>query len=308
MLLLLVMTAVFFSLYSETSDTFATWGNFQAVVSNQAVIAIVALGALIPLLCNEWDLSVGATAGLSSVFVASSLGSGISLSVAVLIGIALGAVIGLVNGLIITRAGVSAVITTLGMATIVDGIVNQKTGGLASNTNIPESLINFGSGNWLGVPCVAYALLAVVLGVVYVVSHTPVGRYLYALGSNPTGARLVGLRTKLLLGSTFVAAGTLSGIAGVLQVARAGGAAPEVGDNFTLPALAAAFLSAAAIRPGRYNVPGTLVAIFFLATLNSGLNLAGAPLYISNYVNGGALIIGVALAAYLGRKRSGRGD
>jgi len=98
-----------------------------------------------------------------------------------------------------------------------------------------------------------------------------------------------------------VASGTLAGAAGVLQVARAAGADPRVGETFTLPALAAAFLSAAAIRAGQYNVGGVLVAIFFLAAINSGLNLAGAEPYISSFVNGGALIIGVSLAVYLGR-------
>jgi ribose transport system permease protein len=88
-------------------------------------------------------------------------------------------------------------------------------------------------------------------------------------------------------------------------VARAGGADPAVGDGFTLPALAAAFLSAAAVKPGRYNVGGALVAIFFLAVLNNGLNLAGAQPYVASYVNGVALVAGVGLAAYLQRRRSG---
>jgi ribose transport system permease protein len=145
----------------------------------------------------------------------------------------------------------------------------------------------------------------VALAVYYVLVHTPFGRYVYAFGSSPDAARLVGVRTKLVLGSTFVASGALAGIAGVLQVARSGGADPRVGESLTLPALAAAFLSAAAVKPGRYNVGGLLVAILLLAFLSSGLNLVGAEPYITQYVNGGALIVGVALAVYLGRKRSG---
>jgi ribose transport system permease protein len=305
MLGLLVLVAVFFSLYSKTSETFPTTANLNVLVGNQAVIAIVALAALLPLTCNEWDLSVGATAGLSAVFSASAMSSGSPVVVAILIGVGLGASIGLLNAIIVTRARVNAVIATLGMATIVDGVVNQKTNGIALVSNIPTSVVNFGSDDWLGIPKPAYALAVVAVCVYYTLDHTPAGRYLYALGSNAGAAKLVGLRTKLLLASTFVAAGALAGAAGVLEVTRAGGAAPTVGDGFTLPALAAAFLSAAAIKPGRYNVGGTLVAIFFLATINSGLNLAGAAPYVSSYVNGFALIVGVALAAYLGRKRLG---
>jgi ribose transport system permease protein len=136
--------------------------------------------------------------------------------------------------------------------------------------------------------------------VYYALNHTPLGRYAYAIGSNRSAARLVGIRSRLVLGGTFVASGALSGAAGVLEVARAGSADPNIGATLTLPALAAAFLSVAAIRPGRFNVGGTLVAIFFLAVLNSGLNLAGAADYVQNYVNGAALIVGVALSARLG--------
>jgi ribose transport system permease protein len=300
---LLMLVVVFFSFYGPTSATFPTTANLQAIIGNNSVLAIVALAALIPLVCNEFDLSVGAVAGVSSVFVASALSSGTPVVVAILIGVGIGLGIGIANALIITRFGVNAVITTLGTATILAGVNQAKTGGLAIVSNIPESVTSFGSGNTISIPRTAFALAVVAIAVTYLLVHTPFGRYAYALGSNPEAARLVGLRTGRTLGLTFVASGALAGAAGVLQVARAGGADPRVGESFTLPALAAAFLSAAAIKPGRYNVGGVLVAIFFLAALNSGLNLAGAEPYLTNYVNGGALIVGVGLAAFLGRRR-----
>src|SRR5205085_12684903 len=134
----------------------------------------------------------------------------------------------------------------------------------------------------------------------HLLEHTPYGRYLYALGANATAARLVGLRTKVLTSSAFVVAGVLAAVGGILAVARAGGANPHLGDQLLLPAFAAAFLSAASIKPGRYNVLGLLVAVYFLAVINNGLNLMGAQPYVSSFVNGGALIIGVSMANYLG--------
>jgi ribose transport system permease protein len=303
LLILLILIGAFFSVWSKTSDTFLTSANLQILVANQAVIAIVALGALIPLVCNEFDLSVGATAGLSAVYVASAMSSGTPVILAILIGIGIGVIVGLVNALLVTRFGVNGVITTLGTSTIIAGVVTQKTGGLSIVSNIPDGVTNFGAGTWIGIPRVAFALALVALGVYYLLGHTPIGRYTYAFGSNRAAARLVGVRTKVVLALSFVLAGGLSGAAGVLYVSRAGGADPHVGPGFALPALAAAFLSAAAIKPGRYNVGGTLVAIFFLAVLNSGLNLAGAQPYVASYVNGAALILGIALAVALSRRR-----
>jgi ribose transport system permease protein len=302
---LLAAVILFFSLWGKTSDIFPTSSNIQLVIGNQAVIGVVALAALIPLVAGQWDLSVGATAGVASTFMASTLSSGVAVPLAILIALGIGLLVGAANGLIVTRLRVNAVITTLGVATILAGVISQKTHGLALVSNIPASVTNFGSETWIGIPRTGFALVLVALLASYFLGHTPAGRYLSAYGSNPSAARLVGLRTKVVLASAFLASGALSALAGALQVARAGGSDPRVGDSFTLPALAAAFLSAAAIKPGRYNVAGTLVAIFFLAFLNAGLNIAGAAPYVSSYVNGVALIIGVGLAAFLGRKSRG---
>jgi ribose transport system permease protein len=299
---LLLAIFAFFSFYPPTAETFPTVANLKVVFGAQSVLAIVALAALVPLICREWDLSVGASAGLSAVVVAKLLSSGAPTGVALTAGVLIGLTVGLTNALIITRLHTNAVITTLGTAAVVAGVVNQITGGTALVSSIPQGLVDFGSGAALGIPNTTVVLIVVAIAVYYTLVHTPFGRQLYALGSNRNAARLVGLRTRLTLGLAFVMAGGLAGAAGALQVARAGGADPRLGDELTLPALAAAFLSAAAIKPGRYNVGGVLVALFLLAFLNSGLTAAGAEPYVTQYVNGIALIAGVALAVNLGRK------
>ncbi len=300
---LLMGAFAFFSLWPKTSDTFPTSANLQVLLGSNTVVAIVALAALIPLVCNEWDLSIGASAALSSVYVAQALTGGTSPWLTLLVGIAIGLSVGAVNAVLVTRLGVNAVITTLGISIIIAGLISLKTRGLTIGGLIPQGVTDFGTLNWWGVPRTVYALVVVAAVVFYLLDHTPFGRYLYALGSNRSAARLAGIRSRVVVGMTFVIAGALCGAAGVLQVARSGGANPHLADSLLLPALAAAFLSAAAIRPGRYNVGGVLVSVYFLAVLNSGLNLAGAPDYVANFVNGGALIIGVGLAARLGERR-----
>jgi ribose transport system permease protein len=300
----LLLAGAYFALNPATSTTFLTSANLQVLIGGQAVVAIVALALLVPLCADQWDLSVGATAGLGAVYAAATMSGG-SVTKGVLVALVVGALVGLVNALIVTRFNVNAVIATLGTMTIIAGVINLKTGGIAIVSQIPDSLINLGSETWLGVPKIGVLVAVVALAVHYLLEHTPYGRYLYALGANPTAARLVGLRTRSLIASTFVVAGVLASIAGILAVARSGGANPRLGDQLLLPAFAAAFLSAASIKPGRPNVGGLLVAVYFLAVLNNGLSLAGAQPYVSSFVNGGALIVGVALATYLGRRKRG---
>jgi ribose transport system permease protein len=221
---------------------------------------------------------------------------------AMLIGVLIGVGVGTFNGVVVTRAAVTGVVTTLGTAIILRGVVTGKTEGESIVEGIPIGFAEFASDSTFGIPNTFWVMAAIALATYYLLEHTPLGRYFYSFGSNPMAARLVGIPTRFLLFLSFAMAGLLAGLAGVLQTARSGGASPDVGENFTLPALAAAFLSAAAIKPGKFNVGGTLVAIFFLAALNSGLNLAGAQAYVADIVNGTALIIGVAMAAILRRE------
>lgn len=304
LLVLLAVIALFFCFWSETADTFPTVANIRILVASQAVIGVISLGALLPLLCTEFDLSVGNVAAVSAVFVAAFVSDGGNVLLAVGLAVLVGAVIGTVNALIVTRGHVSGVIATLGMSTILLGVILQRTGGLAPASNIPTSMTNFGTGLVAGAPAI-FITLIVIAGVVYfVLSHTSFGRQMYAVGSNVEAAKLVGLRVDRIRGIAFVAGSVLCAIGGLLYVSRAGGASPNVGATFTLPALAAAFLSAAAVRPGRFNVWGTVIAIFFLAVLNNGLNLAGVEPYVNDYVNGAALIVGVAMASVLYRRRT----
>jgi len=145
MLLLLIGVVIFFSLYPGTADTYLTSANIRTVVASQSVLAIVALAALIPLVCNEFDLSVGAVAGLSSIYTASALSSGAPIPLAIVLGVGIGIAVGAVNALVVTKLRVNAVIATLGTATILAGVVSLKTQGLPVVSDIPEGVTSFGA-------------------------------------------------------------------------------------------------------------------------------------------------------------------
>jgi ribose transport system permease protein len=304
--LLLLFLLVVLAFSWMLPDSFATVLNFRNITGNQSVLAIVTLAAIIPLIAGHFDLSVGANLGLSSILCASLLSKyDAPLPIAVLAGVGLGALIGLCNGLLIARLGVNALITTLGIATALTGLTTLYTGGLSIITGIPDLLTDLGSNTWLGLPCTLYFLVLVAVLVWYLLEHTPWGRELHAVGSNPLAARLVGIDVERTVIMSFVVSGALVGLAGVLQVARQGGGNPQVGLSFMMPALSAAFLGATSIHPGRFNVPGTVLAVFFLATSVSGLALAGVDNWVESLFNGCALVLAVGLSTVLGRRLSG---
>jgi ribose transport system permease protein len=153
------------------------------------------------------------------------------------------------------------------------------------------------------VPAFVFAVVAVVLW--YVLNYTPVGRYLYAVGSNVTAARLAGLKVLRLQWLGLIISATLASFAGVVFTAQLGTSSFEAGAPFLLPAFSAAFLGATQIKPGRFNVVGTVVSIYLLAVGIKGLELMypGRP-WLNDLFEGLVLIVAVALAARSARRRA----
>jgi ribose transport system permease protein len=301
---LVIATFIFFALWPKTSATFASAANLQITLGSQAVLLVIAMGALIPLVANQYDFSLGSVTGLTAIYAATAMGHGAGVLVATLIAAGIGILIGVINGVLVTVAHVNSVVATLGTTTLLAGVVSWQTSGEAIVSGIPQGLKDFATQTLLGIPQSFYVGLAVAAVTAYLLYQTPLGRRIAAIGENPSAANLLGIRVDRQILVSFILSGLLAGCAGVLLVATRGTASPTVGPGYTLPAIAAVFLGVAAVLPGRFNVLGTVVAILFLAVLNSGLNLAGAEPYVSSFANGGALIVGVALASLLGRRRT----
>jgi ribose transport system permease protein len=225
---------------------------------------------------------------------------------AIMLAIAFGAAVGLNNGNVVARVGVNSLIVTLGTSGLLLGVVNWYTGSQSISEGISGKLVSFGSSNFLGIPDVCYLLAGAAIVAYYVLEHTPYGRYLTSIGSNARAARLVGLRVERLKLSAFVISGALAGLAGVLLVAKNGSASPQAGSVLdTLTALAAAYLGATSIRPGRFNVLGAMLAIYFIAFSISGLAIAGVQSWVNDVFYGAALFIAVVVSTVIGRRRAG---
>ena len=301
---LLLASVVAYGTWSKTSEVFLQGAVFQNITSSQSVLAVLTLGLLIPMISGNLDLSIGSTAGLASIGTAGLFAdTGAPLVVGVLFGISIGAVVGLVNGLVVTRFGIDSFIVTLGTASLILGAVNWYSKGNSIIQGIPQEVITFGGGLTLGVPNLVYVLIVAALVVYYLLEQTPYGRNLHAIGSNKAASRLVGIRVERDTCIAFVLSGTFAGLAGVMLLARSGAGNPQVGSGFTLTAIAAAFLGAASFKLGKLNVPGTLVAIFFLAVNITGLQFAGVANWISDVFTGLSLVLAVAFAGILSRPK-----
>lgn len=302
--LLTVLIYVFFTFFPASSASFPTINNLNVILGAMAIIALIAIAALFPLICGYFDFSLGATAVMAQVLCAGFMSkSGWPLWLAVIVPVLLGVLVGAANGFFVSKFGMSPFVTTLGMSMLLSGLMIWYTGGQTLVSGIDPAVGKFGSARFIGIPVVFYITLIVAVIAWYFFTHTPFGRSLYAIGSNATAAKLVGLPVAKNVWWSFIVAGLIAGIAGVLSLARTGSAAASDGGALLFPALAAVFLGATAIRPGFFNVAGTVIGAIFVQVSVSGLALSGASGWASNVFNGIALLVAVGLSTYLGRAK-----
>lgn len=300
---MLLALVVFFAVWPDTSSTFLSTANLRNLVAGQAVIAIAALATLIPLVAGQFDVSIGSVAVAVSIAVAAlATDAALPLGLAIAGGLVLAAVIGLLSGAIVSYVRADPIVITLGTATFATGIGALYTDN-ESIVGIPNQLVAFGGGLWLGIPRPVWLMLVVICLVGYLMRYTVTGRQLLMIGSNPDAAKLVGVRTRRLILLSFVLGAVLYGVAGALLLARTGAANPGDGFGMTLGALTAVFLGATTIRPGRFNVPGTIVGVYFIAVSVNGLTLAGAAAWVDPVFTGAALVIAVSISTLLMRRR-----
>ncbi len=294
LIIVLVVLVVAFSVLRP--ETFPTINNTITIVASQDVLIVLAVGLLFPLLAGEFDLSIGFILGFTAMEVAVLTGPvHMNVPLAFVVTLLTGAAIGGINALLVLRLRVNAFIATLGTGTILAGLTLLLSNG-AQVANLPDSVNNIGTAQVFLIPDLAVFALVVAVIIHFVLGRTPFGRYLLATGAGREAAKLAGVRTGVLLAVAFVVAGFMAAVAGIMQTTITGSADPSVGSQYLLPAFAAAFLGATVYRSGRFNVPGTILALFVIAVGVAGLSQLGAPLWVSSVFDGVALILAVALS------------
>jgi len=309
LLLIVVVEYLVFALFKP--EVFFNPRTLVTVLSADSPLLIATLGLTLTLVIREFDLSVGGIIVLANVVVASTvLNLGFGVVEAVLLALAAAALVGLVNGLLVVYLGLNSFIVTLAMGTLLAGFASLFAGNTILSS-VPKALGEFTRTPFLGIPLVFYysIILAVILWYLY--ELTPVGRHLYFIGDNAEVARLSGIATRRYRLLAFVASAFISGIAGVLVAGSLGSADPSAGPSYLLPAFAAAFLGATAVKIGKFNVWGTVIASYLVIVGVTGLAILGLGGWVQSAFNGGALllaIIAARLVGMLGRSKTKKGN
>jgi ribose transport system permease protein len=304
LIILLIVLIVVFSVASKSGTAFRSSANIQNILGNQGVTGIIALAMVVPLVSGYFDLSVAAVAGLSNVTFAAMIGTHHDAVIVGIIGaLVISALAGCVNGYLVAGLRLNGFVVTLGTYTLIGGLLQFYTKGQTISNGIPVSVGNWGVAKYLGLPRPFWLLIVVSLITWYVLMHTPFGRKLESIGSNESAARLVGIRVDRAVFLSFLGSAMLAGIAGILLTATSGSADPTAGPAYLFPALAAVFIGATAIRPGRYNVWGTIIGVFLVAIAVDGFTLLGASSWVTPVFNGAALVGAVTISTLMGRRR-----
>ncbi|MER5750339.1 ABC transporter permease [Streptomyces sp. NPDC002088] len=305
---LLALTALLFLVFSlALPRTFPTLDTVDSILSNQSIPAVLALAAMVPIVTGAFDLSIGYGLGLAHVMVIQLVvHDGWPWPLACLTVIVGGAVVGVLNGVVVEFGRIDSFIATLGTGSMLYGVTGWITEGgriVPGPQGLPAAFTGLYGSRFLGLPVPAFYVLALAVVLWLVLERLPLGRYLYVVGSNPRAADLVGIPTRRYTVYAFTASGLIVGCAGVLLAAEQQIGNPSVGLDYLLPAFVGALLGATAIRPGRPNAFGTVVAVAVLAVGLTGIGQMGADFWTVPLFYGGTLLIAVGLAGYSARRR-----
>jgi len=311
---MVLLTVALFILFAALRPTsFATLLNFQLLTSSKSVLLILALAVTVPMVAGKIDLSIGYGVGLWQVMSLSWQLKGIDFRLVIVLCVVGGAVIGLMNAVLVELAQVDAFIATLATGQVIYAITYWYTGGQQITDSTGARAAGFDQlSQWSLGPIPGPFIIAVLLGIVLwvVLDYLPVGRYLYAVGANPAAARLIGIPRRRYVVGAMVTSGMLTAVAGIILASQqAGVAQANIGPDYLLPALAAAFLGSTTIRPGRVNGLGTILGVTISVIGISGLQqLFPNQFYLEPLFNGLTLVAAITIASLASRRRVARAD
>jgi ribose transport system permease protein len=284
---------------------FASGSGIQQILQVSSFVGLVAAGQTFVILVGGIDLSVPWVLNAAAIVVVSqSNGSNGQLVIGIVLALALGLACGIVNGLGIALLGVPAVVMTLGMNGIMEGLSLGVTHGLSCGGCLkpaPTSLVNAMTGKTLGIDTSLLIWLGIIILVTFVLSFTTFGRRIYAVGNSGRVSYLAGVNVKLVTVALYALSGMFAALTGVALVGFGGSATLGMGDPYLFQSIAAVVIGGTYILGGRGHYLGTVAGAIVLTTLVSVLLAKSAPDYARDIVYG---VVILAILLLYGRQRS----
>lgn len=289
--------ALIFVIITFASPNFLNANNLVSVSRQIAINAVLACGMSCVILTGGIDLSVGSACALNATVIALLLKNNMPFGLAILVGVLIGCIIGLVNGLFVTKAQLPPIIVTLSMQEVTRGIALLLTGGYPVSgfaTNV----------SWIGMGSRPLYIVAVVYIIAWAfLTLTRSGRYIYAIGGNKNAVRLSGIKADKYEWLAYLISGLMTGIAGIILIARTSSGQPNAGTGFEMDAIAAVVLGGGSINGGYGHIAGTLIGVLTLGLVNNGLNLLNINPFTQRVVKGVIILV----AVLVGLKKNDKG-
>ena len=301
LLLVLAAETVFFSAFAPN---FFTVGNFFEITRFCAELGLLAVALTPVIVTGGIDLSVGAMMGLAAVsFGAASRTWHLALPLAAACALLVGLAGGALNALLIARLGLPALIVTLGTLSLFRGVAEGMTQAAVNYTGFPPGFLFLGQG-YLGglIPTQLPIFVAIAAAYVVLLHRSVVGRALYAIGFTAQGARYAALPVARRVGLVYVLSGVVASVAAIIYVAHLGQARSDAGTGYELDAITAVVLGGTSVFGGRGTIGGTLLGIFALAVLQTGLHLAAWPSELTGVLTGVLLLTTIAADRHIRRR------
>jgi ribose transport system permease protein len=300
-LLPFVTLIVLFVSLALASPYFLTQTNLSSVVRQTAVINTMALGMTLIIIAGGIDLSVGAILAMSGLLGTMAMQAGAPIPVGIAAGLVTGLFWGFVNGILTVRLNINPFIVTLGTLGIVRGLTLIISNGLPVH-RIPQQFSFLGEGNVLGVPFVLWILVVCALATHLILEHTRLGRYAFAIGSNPEAAFYTGISVVFHTTAVYAISGLLCGLAGMIEASRLMTGQPTAGQGYELQVIAAVVIGGGSLRGGEGSVVGTLIGAFIMGLLSNGSDLLGISPYLQQAIIGAVIILAVSVDELRKRK------
>lgn len=305
LLIFIVMVSIAVQL---RNPAFLTLGNINSLLTNTAILGIMAVGMMLVLVTRGIDLSVGSIVAFTGMVTALTVVRfpGLPPFLAIVEGTVIGAVIGAITGMLVARFDVLPVIATLGMMNIVRGLTYVVSGGRwVSSYQMSSGFKAIATGTTLGVNNLIMIAVAVYLVAAYFINHTRTGRQIYAVGSNPTAAEVSGLPKRKLIFLVYAIMGGLAGLAGVLWVAKFASAQGDTAVSYELQVIAACILGGVSITGGVGKLSGLILGTIMFGILANALPLINVSPFWQQGIQG-VVVLAAVLTNVMVRRNTER--